>query len=184
MYKWRNWGMGKWRNCYRFANPAEALRGFEASRICGLYVLDRKRHQNRFSTKTIPSGMNFKMLIVLGCPKGPNQTLRIRIRHRYVFGVIPTSCRKRFSYKNHTFWNEFQDSHCIRTPEGTKPDATHQNPWSICFQCYPDILSKTFFYKNNTFWNEFQDAHCIMTPEGTKPDATHQNPWSIRFFST
>ena len=52
-------------NCYRFANPAEALRGFEASRLCGLHVLDRNRHQKRFSTKTIPSGMNFKIFIVL-----------------------------------------------------------------------------------------------------------------------
>ena len=52
-----------------------------------------------------------------------------------------------FFYKNHTFWNGFQDIHCIMTPEGTKPDATHQNPWSIRFQCYPDILSKRFYTK-------------------------------------
>ena len=25
------------------------------------------------------------------------------------------------------------------TPKGTKPDATHQNPLSVCFQHYPDI---------------------------------------------
>ena len=32
-------------NCYRFANPGEALRGFEASRLCGLHVLETKKRK-------------------------------------------------------------------------------------------------------------------------------------------
>ena len=66
-------------------------RHFEASRLCGLHVLDRNRHQKRFSTKTIPSGMNPKTFTVLWRPKGPNQTLCIRILDRYVFSIISTS---------------------------------------------------------------------------------------------
>ena len=76
----------------------------------------------------MPSGMNFRMLIVLGRPKGPNQTLRIRILDRYVFSIIPTSGDKSVSAKKHIFWNEFEDAHCIGMLEGTKADATHQNP--------------------------------------------------------
>ena len=55
--------------------------------------------QKHFSTKAIPSRRNFKMLIVLGRPKGPNQMLRIRILDRYVFNTISTSCQNHFFTK-------------------------------------------------------------------------------------
>ena len=49
---------------------------------------------------------------------------RARLGADVLFGILS----KTFFYKNHIFWNEFQDIHCIMTPEGTKPNATHQNP--------------------------------------------------------
>ena len=100
-------------------------RHFEASRLCGLHVLDRNRHQKRFFTKTITSGMNFKIFIVLWRPKGPNQTLRIRILDRYVFSVIPTSCQKRFSTKTKPSGMKFKMLVVLGRPEG--PDQMLRN---------------------------------------------------------
>ena len=55
--------------------------------------------QKWFSTKTIPSGINLKTFIVVWHPKGPNQTLRIRILDRYGFQCYPDILPKRFSTK-------------------------------------------------------------------------------------
>ena len=84
---------------------AARLRGLEASRLSDLQILLTEK---RFSIKTIPFGMNFKIVIMLWHPKGPNQTLRIRIRYRYVFNIIPTSCQKRFSIKTIPFGMNFK----------------------------------------------------------------------------
>ena len=102
---------------------------------------------------------------------------RARLGADVLFGILS----KTIFYKANTFWNEFQDIHYVMMPEGTKPDAAHQDPRSVRLQHYADILSKTCFDKNHTCLNEFQDIHHATMPEGTKPDAVHQDPLSIRF---
>ena len=87
---------------------------------------------------------------------------------------------KTFFYKNHICWNEFQDVHCVRTPEGRKSDALYHWVWWTLFRCSLDIFTKTFFYKNHSCWNEFQDVHCVKTPEGRKSDALyHWVRWTL-----
>ena len=115
-------------------------------------ILDRYGFQHyldilskTFFYKNNTSGMNFKVFIVLWRPKGPNQTLRIRILDRYGFQCYTNILSKTFFYKNHIFWNESQDIHCSMTPEGTKPDAKHQNPLSIRFSMLSRHLAKNVF---------------------------------------
>ena len=94
---------------------AARLRGLEASRLSDLQILLTEK---RFSIKTIPFGMNFKIVIMLWRPKGPNQTLRIRINYRYVFNIIPISCQKRFIIKTIPFGMDFKIFIMLWRPKG------------------------------------------------------------------